>query len=153
MPIHIENILDVTSTTAMGASRVNHVYDSVCGLYSEFDLNQVIKKPKNIESSREIKWRISHWNTKWNCYDCVVNKENNQIKFTTLDDPPFPVVEKLASKYPDLTFVLTSIHKEEQYVHKVIYRSGRMQGMKKMAREENPEEYDQYVNQIKFYDC
>lgn len=47
-------------------------------------------------------WSIANWGTKWNAYDIVKNNDN-EIIFDTAWSTPFPVIEKLAQKFPELT--------------------------------------------------
>lgn len=50
-------------------------------------------------------WSIANWGTKWNAYDIVKNNDN-EIVFDTAWSTPFPVIEKLAQKFPELTIIV-----------------------------------------------
>lgn len=50
-------------------------------------------------------WSIANWGTKWNAYDIVKNNDN-EIVFDTAWSTPFPVLEKLAQKFPELTIIV-----------------------------------------------
>lgn len=53
-------------------------------------------------------WSISNWGTKWNAYDCVeylddmTPEEYGEIEFNTAWSAPHPILDKLASMYPDV---------------------------------------------------
>lgn len=44
-------------------------------------------------------WRRDKWGTKWNAYDCVIEKD--QITFSTAWSSPEPVINKLAEMYSE----------------------------------------------------
>ena len=48
-------------------------------------------------------WSIANWGTKWNSYDNNLIDENS-ISFDTAWSTPFPVIQKLAEGFPELTF-------------------------------------------------
>ena len=48
-------------------------------------------------------WSTSNWGTKWNAYDTNDN-EDNGIYFQTAWSNPYPVMEALSRKYPDVVF-------------------------------------------------
>lgn len=48
-------------------------------------------------------WSNKNWGTKWNAYDQSFD-EKNTITFDTAWNTPYPVIEKLAMKYPELNF-------------------------------------------------
>lgn len=51
-------------------------------------------------------WSINNWGTKWNAYDCVEYdqepKEIEEIFLNTAWSAPHPILDKLASMYPDI---------------------------------------------------
>ena len=51
-------------------------------------------------------WSINNWGTKWNAYDCseYYNEpsESDDIFFNTAWSAPHPILDKLASMYPDI---------------------------------------------------
>jgi hypothetical protein len=48
-------------------------------------------------------WSTSNWGTKWNAYDTNEN-EDDGIYFQTAWSNPYPVMEALSRKYPDVVF-------------------------------------------------
>lgn len=52
-------------------------------------------------------WRIANWGTKWNAWDCTygtrVDYEESILSFYTAWGAPVPVIEKLASMFPNVT--------------------------------------------------
>jgi hypothetical protein len=48
-------------------------------------------------------WSIQYWGTKWNAYDCN-NGDYGTISFDTAWSTPFPVMQKLARMFPELSF-------------------------------------------------
>lgn len=48
-------------------------------------------------------WCIENWGTKWNAYDYgEVDENDNEIYFYTAWSAPHPIIEKLASMFPEL---------------------------------------------------
>lgn len=48
-------------------------------------------------------WSVDRWGTKWNAYDTSL-EEPDTVRFDTAWATPFPVMQQLARKYPDLVF-------------------------------------------------
>jgi len=72
---------------------------------SEKDMEEAKISLYNIEKyghKNWYSWSIANWGTKWNAYDTTLNSEN-EISFDTAWSTPFPVMEQLAKKYPELT--------------------------------------------------
>lgn len=49
-------------------------------------------------------WCCKYWGTKWNSYDNNINRQERTISFSTAWSCPAPIVEALASKFPDVDF-------------------------------------------------
>lgn len=47
-------------------------------------------------------WCIDNWGTKWNARECEIG--DNFLEFETAWDAPFPIVEELSRRFPELTF-------------------------------------------------
>lgn len=47
-------------------------------------------------------WNVQNWGTKWNAYDSEVTE--GRIQFDTAWSHPYPVMEALALKHPDVSF-------------------------------------------------
>jgi hypothetical protein len=152
MTTHIENLLEIKSNTSIGASRIFLLFGFIRGLYNLFDFNKVLPIPKTVSHCNEEKWCQKYWNTKWNCYDCSVDRINSTIRFTTIDDAPYPVIEKLTKKYPDLLFVLTSINKKSKSLNIVTYQTGVIQSFVNIRKSVNFEEYKKHKSHVFVYD-
>jgi len=50
-------------------------------------------------------WSTEHWGTKWNAYQ-IVERAPNVIEFQTAWSTPLPVFKTLASRFPDVEFVV-----------------------------------------------
>lgn len=50
-------------------------------------------------------WRCQNWGTKWNACEDGWNLENGMLVFQTAWSAPFPIIEAIAGKYPDLKFI------------------------------------------------
>ena len=53
-------------------------------------------------------WRIQHWGTKWNCYECE-DEGPRRIAFLTAWAPPDPVFDELSRRYPQIEFTCYSV--------------------------------------------
>lgn len=47
-------------------------------------------------------WRIEHWGTKWDSYDCEF--DGSLLRFKTAWSHPVPVMRELFRRYPDVVF-------------------------------------------------
>lgn len=75
---------------------------------SEFELAKWKRKQEEIKKKYGADnwyiWSVDNWGTKWNAYDCAINKEHGTISFCTAWSLPEPVIEKMAEMYPNLDF-------------------------------------------------
>lgn len=49
-------------------------------------------------------WRCRYWGTKWNACDAEWGLDDGMLVFQTAWSAPFPIIEALAQKYPELEF-------------------------------------------------
>ena len=52
-------------------------------------------------------WRIRNWGTKWNAYgyeEKEGHSPNQELKFQTAWDAPYPILQKLSAMYPEVVF-------------------------------------------------
>lgn len=49
--------------------------------------------------------KIKYWGTKGNVINAVFHEEDGSFSFQTLNAAPVPVVERLAERFPDCTFI------------------------------------------------
>lgn len=90
---------------------------------SVFDFNKLIPMPDSIENSKEevvrpsgfkvpawYSWAIDNWGTKWNACDAEYSTKDPEhvIWFDTAWDPPVPVFEALAKRFPGHEVVVYS---------------------------------------------
>jgi hypothetical protein len=70
------------------------------------DFNKIVPCPNN--PFEDLDWCVDNWGTKWNVdKDQDLNFDNEDtIVFSTAWNPPIPVIEALAAKFPDLKFTL-----------------------------------------------
>jgi hypothetical protein len=105
MPNHITNVITAEP----------HVLACITALFKSdkeegraVDFNKLIQMPDfdqgdiPVESLRSTpnwyQWSCSHWGTKWNAYDMVVDTDG--IRFETAWSCPEPIVRKLAEMLP-----------------------------------------------------
>lgn len=120
MPNHVKNRISVIGTE----KEVERVFAFIKGERGDIDFNSIIPQPKGIEdtvsgNAPEVKengwiwelrygypswyeWNCDNWGTKWNAYE--IERNDNEIEFETAWSAPHPIVEKLASFFPEVTF-------------------------------------------------
>ena len=99
------------------------VLDFVRGDKSAFDFNNLIPMPESILNSDEevvrasgfrvpawYAWSVDNWGTKWNASEarCSTADPEHAIWFDTPWDPPVPVFEALAKRFPKHEIVVHS---------------------------------------------
>lgn len=118
MPNHTENKLYIKSdkmeeiAQLVFAEELDHNGDKVIF----FDFNSLVPTPDNIfqgdlgpeeEALYGVNtwfyWNRANWGTKWNSYNTKFEygEKGGMISFQTAWNPPFPVIEKLAARFPD----------------------------------------------------
>lgn len=118
---HVKNRVEVIGTP----TQVKRVFAFIKGEKEVIDFNSIIPQPMGIDktisgNTREVKeqgwiwvlrygypswyeWRCDKWGTKWNAYD-VELIDDNIVEFDTAWAAPFPVIERLAELFPQVTF-------------------------------------------------
>jgi hypothetical protein len=94
MPNHCYNSLTITGKP----ETIQNLVDI------EFDFEKLHPVP---EEKKEdwYEWNCEHWGTKWNRYDYTLHNQGEggfEISFTTAWGPPYPLLEFLLEKFPDL---------------------------------------------------
>ena len=111
MPNHTENNLLLRIPTKEEASKIRNLLtgDEFLNGGNEFymTLSKIVPPPKE-GGSRE--WNIENWGTKWDCYASEIKLTDYDedgilihFYFETAWSPPFPVIEKLAELFPDVS--------------------------------------------------
>lgn len=77
------------------------------------------------EPEQQIQWMILNWNTDTNAI-CPDNplQDSNEIVFLTNTTAPFPVIEKLSAKFPDIEIILKVSDIEETNISEFRYSWG-----------------------------
>lgn len=104
MPNHITNRIKLIGEPAEIRRFMGIIKSDEFGLGS-IDFNKVIPMPANVDDS--YNWCIDNWGTKWNSYgyEDFENTENTgTISFLTAWAAPHPILEKLTTMFPTITF-------------------------------------------------
>ena len=95
----------------------------------EIDLKLGEQVSRNIErfgAPTWYDWRVRHWGTKWNCYECE-DEGDRRIAFLTAWAPPDPVFDALARRYPKVAFSCYSVDEgDPELVWSRNYAAGRL---------------------------
>jgi len=116
MPNWVKNVLKVIKGDA------KEIFEFVRSEKSVFDFNTLVPMPEQIKNSNEevdmcgfkvpawYDWSCENWGTKWNaCYAEYSTKDQEHvIWFDTAWDPPVPVLEALAKRFPGHEVVVYS---------------------------------------------
>jgi hypothetical protein len=105
-------------------------------------------------------WRCENWGTKWDVMDCLdVEKERecnkrfcvvtawlDGVYFETAWSPPSFFVEKVASLYPDLTFVLRFYEGGAEFAGEQYFENGSF-AFEYIYEDSTSEEYKEFVTE------
>ena len=74
-------------------------------------------------------WSIANWGTKWPPSEAYIIEyaDTIEIRFHTPWSPPVKLIETIASKNPELTFVLSFTEESMAYVGTALYRNGKFE--------------------------
>lgn len=67
-----------------------------------FDFNAIVPLPSGYMTPEK---KIKYWGTKGNAINAVFHEEDSSFSFQTLNAAPVPVMERLAERFPDCTFI------------------------------------------------
>ena len=104
MPNHITNRIKLIGEPAEIRRLMEHIKSDELGL-GTIDLNKIIPMPDDVDDS--YSWCIANWGTKWNSYgyDSFDTSDNTDtIFFLTAWSAPHPILEKLTTMFPTITF-------------------------------------------------
>lgn len=76
----------------------------VKALFEKYPKEEVIRSYKCLQkygTDNWYDWRIEHWGTKWDAYDCQGNPNEGILVFSTAWNPPDEIVKAICEKYPD----------------------------------------------------
>ena len=102
---HFRSMLDYPWVKNEGLVTIEQVKEHIKGNLSEKDFEEGRMAIENLEAygcKDWYSWSIKYWGTKWNAYDCS-NGEWGTISFDTAWATPFPVMQKLARMFPELS--------------------------------------------------
>jgi len=123
MPNWVRNTLEVIKGDA------KEIFDFVRSDESVFDFNNLIPMPDSIENAKQMvvrqsgfevpawyAWSVDNWGTKWNACDAEYSTKDpgHAIWFDTPWEPPVPVFEALAQRFPAHEIL---IHSDEYMNH------------------------------------
>lgn len=95
----------------------------------EIDLKLGEQISRNIErfgAPTWYDWRVQHWGTKWNCYECE-EEGDRRISFLTAWASPDPVFDELARRYPKVAFSCYSVDEgDPELIWSREYASGKL---------------------------
>lgn len=103
---HFESMLDYPWVKNEGLMTIEQVKEHIKGSLTEQDYEEGRMAIQNLETygcKDWYSWSIQYWGTKWNAYDCN-NGDYGTISFDTAWSTPFPVMQKLARMFPELSF-------------------------------------------------
>ncbi|MBQ9461516.1 MAG: hypothetical protein IJU51_06335 [Clostridia bacterium] len=104
MPNHITNRIKLIGEPSEVRKVMEAVKNDEVGLGS-LDFEKVIPMPEDVDDS--YSWCINNWGTKWNSYgyeNYETDENTNTISFLTAWSAPHPVIEKLTTMFPGMTF-------------------------------------------------
>lgn len=96
MASYVQNIL------IADGDHIPAVYQFVRHGENVFDFNAILPLPVGCVTPEE---KIKYWGTKGNVINAVFHEEDGSFSFQTLNAAPVPVVERLAERFPDCTFI------------------------------------------------
>lgn len=99
MANYIRNIVTINES----GERLQRLLDAIKGENGAIDFDRIIPMPKE-EEENWYRWRLDHWDTKWNAYD--INREvdfgdDRHITFNTAWSAPYGIYLKLFAMFPD----------------------------------------------------
>lgn len=103
---YFENMLSYPWVQNEGLKSAKQVRDYLLKTLSQQDLDEGRAAINNIKKHGHkdwYSWSNAKWGTKWNAYDQMVI-EFGTIQFDTAWSTPFPVMQALAQKFPNLCF-------------------------------------------------
>lgn len=116
MPNHITNILTASKEVIDFAINDDGDY---------FDFSLLIPETNKVKISIEnntlplgdtywLDWRIDNWGTKWNSYS-QERLADDQIRFDTAWNHPFPIIVSLSEKFPEETIIVMYADEDISY--------------------------------------
>lgn len=142
--------------------------------YTAFDFNKIIPAPAFISTdsldggSREeatgrnwYKWNTNNWGTKWNAYDNSIVTDVQEdatgevelvFTFDTAWNTPKPIIETLASWFPELHFHHEFFDEGWNFAGTRTYSDGKMTEVREPKSKEDPEMWNRLCRELKGYD-
>lgn len=103
---HFKKMLNYKWVVEEGITTIEEIKDKVKSGLTEKDFDEARKAIFNIKEygfKDWYDWSVLNWGTKWNAYD-QQKMGFGSIRFDTAWSTPYPVIEKLAKKFPELSF-------------------------------------------------
>jgi len=113
MPNHV-----ISKMTVEGPNEALEVFIAEVAGETPLDFDKIIPESERCKQSAAgelendggpywYEWRLTHWGTKWNCYEVQINRVFDtcvDFDFYTAWSWPEPIIKFLTKKYPDLKF-------------------------------------------------
>lgn len=133
MPNHICNIVKVKGDSEEVKNFMESVakekaqYKDEATGYGTIDFNKVIPEPEYKNNTDWYDWRIQNWGTKWNAYEHVKTRNENELYFLTAWSAPKEIYEALTKKFPNLTIEVDYADENMGYnCGKMVFENGEM---------------------------
>lgn len=120
MPNWVKSSIKVSGN----AEAIKELVDFVKSEKSDFDFNKIVPMPQELEDTtypvaqlnKELlakygfdnwySFSIEKWGTKWNASEAYFDKSTNQFSFQTAWSFPYPIIEELIKKFPNVDFLV-----------------------------------------------
>lgn len=105
---HFKGMLDYPWVKDEGMTSVEEVKEYFKRTLTEKEMEEgrkAVHNEKEYGCRDWYDWSIKNWGTKWNAYD-QIKIEFGKIQFDTAWSTPYPVMEKIAKKYPELSLIV-----------------------------------------------
>jgi hypothetical protein len=146
MPNHVTNILKLSGPQ----SAIDKFYKHLLDENDEVDFERVLPMPEG-EENNWYNWKWDNWGTKWNAYDCIIDRENNKIQFDTAWEYPRPVIEHLVKAHPKVSVKILSVNEGGFPILCILYTNGSKTLEKTIDYDEDKERFLRYFVKVKGY--
>jgi hypothetical protein len=105
MPNHVRNTLNI----------VGHKEDLDVFEGAEFSFQQLVPPPSGLQDMNLYSWKLENWGTKWDRYEFVLDRKDENIlvvSFDTAWDPPLLFLRHLHDLYPRCWFKLRWLNED-----------------------------------------
>lgn len=157
MPNHVTIIMNINGSKDVVdeflASHIGTGNSKWEGAYVFLDFNSLIPMPEELDVgnvpignptdqmqlntdkygySSWYDWCVDKWGTKWNSYDCSVERVSDEhavIRFQTAWSLPYPVFAEIAELYPELNWQVDCVEEGGFFAGQLIYTDGQFEDL------------------------